>query len=153
MLDKEYIVEIKNIDDTIHLAENIESDHFKNMIICLDGDLGAGKTVFTKAFASALGIKEEITSPTFTIIKEYPDGELPLYHMDVYRIEDKIDDIGLVDYFNYGGVCIIEWSKMIEDYLPKERLDIEILVTGENSRVIKLIPHGEKYVKIVEGSI
>lgn len=152
-MEKEYIVEVKNIDDTILLAENLEADHFKNMVICLDGDLGAGKTVFTKAFARALGIEEEITSPTFTIIKEYPDGELPLYHMDVYRIEDKIEEIGLTDYFNYGGVCIIEWSKMIEDYLPKDRLDIEILVTGENTRTIKLIPHGPEYVKIVEAAI
>lgn len=79
--------------DTIELAQNFESEKFPNMIICLDGELGSGKTIFTKGIANALGINETITSPTFTIIKEY-DGELPLYHMDVYRLDDKTDGIG-----------------------------------------------------------
>ena len=77
-----------NERDTAELAENIESEKFPNMVICLIGDLGSGKTVFVKAFANSLGLDEHITSPTFNIIKEYTDGELPLYHMDVYRLED-----------------------------------------------------------------
>ena len=81
--------------ETIELAQNIESEHFPNMVICLNGDLGSGKTVFTKAFADALGIKESVTSPTFNIIKEYNEGELPLYHMDVYRLEGDIKELGI----------------------------------------------------------
>ena len=76
----------RSVDDTLRIAENIESEKFPNMVICLIGELGSGKTVFTKGFANALGIEETITSPTFTIIKEYLNGELPLYHMDAYRL-------------------------------------------------------------------
>ena len=136
--------------ETIELAENIESEHFPGMVICLNGELGSGKTVFTKAFASALGIEDDVTSPTFNIIKEYINGELPLYHMDVYRLEGNVNELGLDEYFDGNGVTIIEWADMIENYLPKERLDINIKVTGENSRVIVLKPHGKIYEDICE---
>ena len=79
----EYKITTRSEFDTIELTQNIESEKFENMVICLDGELGSGKTVFTKGFANALGVEENITSPTFTIIKEYLYGELPLYHMDV----------------------------------------------------------------------
>ena len=114
--------------ETVEIAENLESEKFPNMVICLKGDLGSGKTVFTKGFAHAMGI-DDVTSPTFTIIKEY-EGELPLYHMDVYRLEDSKEDIGIEEYFDKGGVTIIEWADMIEDILPPERLDIKIKITG-----------------------
>ena len=136
--------------DTEELAENIESEHFPNMVICLNGELGSGKTLFTKAFASALGIEDVITSPTFNIIKEYPNGELPLYHMDVYRVENNINELGIDEYFEKGGVTIIEWADMISDYLPKERLDINIKVTGEDTRVFILKPLGKVYEDICE---
>ena len=136
--------------ETIELAENIESEHFPNMVICLNGDLGSGKTIFTKAFAKALGIHESITSPTFNIIKEYPDGELPLYHMDVYRLDGDIKELNIDEYFDKGGVTIIEWADMISDHLPEERLDINIRVTGEDTRVIVLTPHGRRYEEICE---
>lgn len=139
-----------NESDTIALAENIESEHFPGMVICLNGELGSGKTVFTKAFANALGITDDVTSPTFNIIKEYPNGELPLYHMDVYRIEKKVDELGLDEYFDGDGVTIIEWADMIEEYLPKERLDITIKVTGEDTRTFILKPIGKKYEDICE---
>ena len=84
----EFKITSYNERNTAELAENIESEKFPGMTICLIGDLGSGKTVFVKAFAHALGIDEHITSPTFNIIKEYEGGELPLYHMDVYRLED-----------------------------------------------------------------
>ena len=137
--------------ETLNLAENIESEHFPNMVICLNGDLGSGKTVFTKAFARALGINDSITSPTFNIIKEYNTGELPLYHMDVYRLEGNVKELGIEDYFNKGGVTIIEWANMISDYLPEERLDIKIKVVDENTRVFVFTPHGKVYEDIVEG--
>ncbi len=136
--------------ETIALAENIESEHFPGMVICLNGELGSGKTVFTKAFANALGIEDDVTSPTFNIIKEYPNGELPLYHMDVYRLEGDVKELGLEEYFDGDGVTIIEWADMIESSLPKERLDINIKVTGEDKRTFVLKPHGKVYEDICE---
>ncbi len=135
--------------DTIELAQNFESEKFPNMIICLNGELGSGKTVFTKGIANALGITETITSPTFSIIKEY-DGELPLYHMDVYRLEDSDADIGIEEYFNKGGVVVIEWADMIKDILPEERLDIKFKVIDEDKRALILTPHGKKYEDLCE---
>lgn len=145
----EYKVTTKNEMDTIEIAQNFESEKFPNMIICLDGELGSGKTVFTKGIANALGIKESITSPTFTIIKEY-DGELPLYHMDVYRLNGSVEGTGIEEYFHKGGVVVIEWADMIHDILPEERLDIKFKVVGENSRVLILKPHGKKYEELCE---
>ena len=139
-----------NEHETIEIAQNLESEKFPNMVICLEGDLGSGKTVFTKGFAQALGIEENVTSPTFNIIKEYVSGEMSLYHMDVYRLDGKVEDLGIEDYFNKGGVTIIEWSDMIRDYLPPERLDIKIKVIDEDTRVLTFIPHGKVYEDICE---
>ena len=136
--------------ETIEIAQNLESEKFPNMVICLEGDLGSGKTVFTKGFAQALGIEETVTSPTFNIIKEYTNGELPLYHMDVYRLDGKVDDLGIEDYYTRGGVTIIEWSDMIKDYLPEERLDIKFKVIDEDTRTLTFIPHGRIYEDICE---
>jgi tRNA threonylcarbamoyladenosine biosynthesis protein TsaE len=135
-------------EDTKALAENIESEKFPGFVICLNGELGSGKTLFVKAFANALGITEDVTSPTFNIIKEYLDGEMELYHMDVYRVEDNYESVGIEDYFKKNGVVIIEWADMISDILPKERLDINISIAGENTRILTLVPHGEKYEEV-----
>ena len=136
--------------DTIELAENIEGEKFPGMVICLNGELGSGKTVFTKAFANSLGITEPVTSPTFNIVKEYPDGELPLYHMDVYRVEGDVKELNLDEYFYGEGVSIVEWGEMLGEHLPDERLDITIKVTGEDKRTIILKPYGKKYEDICE---
>ncbi|MCI8347108.1 MAG: tRNA (adenosine(37)-N6)-threonylcarbamoyltransferase complex ATPase subunit type 1 TsaE [Bacilli bacterium] len=136
--------------ETIELAQNIESEKFPNMVICLEGDLGSGKTVFAKGFAKALEIDEDITSPTFNIIKEYTTGELPLYHMDVYRLDGKVDELGIEEYYKKKGITIIEWSDTIVDYLPEKRLDIKFRVINEDTRSITLIPHGKKYEEICE---
>lgn len=97
-------------------------------IYCLKGELGAGKTVFTKGFAEGLGIKEHITSPTFTIVNEYSDGRLPFYHFDVYRIgsPDEMYDIGCDEYLFGNGVCLIEWAELIEEILPENAVWITI---------------------------
>lgn len=145
----EYKITTNNEEETIELAQNIESEKFPNMVICLQGDLGSGKTVFAKAFASSMGIEENITSPTFTIIKEY-EGSMKLFHMDVYRLSEMKEDIGITEYFTKKGVCIIEWADLIEDILPKNRLDIKINIIDENTRVFKIIPHGEKYEDLCE---
>ena len=146
----DYKITTKDEMDTLLLAQNIESEKFPDMVICLIGELGSGKTVFVKGFAQALGINETITSPTFTIVKEYESGELPLYHMDVYRLEDNKDNVGLTDYFNKGGITIIEWADMIESELPEERLDIRFRVVDENTRVLTFIPHGKAYEDLCE---
>ena len=130
------------------MAQNIESEKFPNMVICLNGDLGSGKTVFAKGFARAMAIND-VTSPTFNIIKEY-NGELPLYHMDVYRVENNVDNLGLNEYFDKGGVSIIEWADMIEEYLPKERLEIEFKIVDENTRILLIRAYGAKYVNTCE---
>lgn len=145
----EYKITTRNERETIELAQNFESEKFPNMIICLDGELGSGKTIFTKGIANALGIEQNITSPTFTIIKEY-EGELPLYHMDVYRLNGNIDGVGIEDYFTKGGVVVIEWADTIKDILPKERLDIKFRIVDENKRVLILRPYGKKYEDLCE---
>ena len=136
--------------DTLELAENIESEKFPGMLICLDGELGSGKTVFVKGFAKALGIEETITSPTFNLVKEYDEGELPLCHMDVYRWDSDDETIGLSDYLNSDAVCIIEWSEIIADQLPEERLDIKFKVIDDETRVLVFTPHGQQYEDLCE---
>ena len=150
-MNNTYKITTKSDEETIEVAQNLESEKFPNMVICLNGDLGSGKTVFTKGFASAMAI-EDVTSPTFNIIKEYI-GELPLYHIDVYRTNGKIDNLGIEEYFDKGGVTIIEWAEMIEDILPEERLDITFKITGENSRIMVITPHGEKYLRVCEDAL
>lgn len=145
----EYKLVSKTEMDTIAFAQNLESEKFPNMVICLNGELGSGKTIFTKGFANALGITETITSPTFNIIKEY-DGELPLYHMDVYRLDGNTEGVGIEEYFKKNGIVIIEWANTIKDILPEKRLDIKFKITGENSRVLVITPHGKEYEELCE---
>ena len=146
----EYKVISRNEKETMELAQNIESEKFPNMIICLDGELGSGKTVFTKGIAQALGINEIITSPTFTIIKEYLYGEMPLYHMDVYRLDGADETVGIEEYFTKGGIVVIEWADIIKDILPENRLDIKIKVTDEDKRIFVITPHGKEYEDLCE---
>ena len=136
--------------ETLELAQNFESEKFPNMVICLNGELGSGKTLFVKGIASGLGISESITSPTFNIVKEYLDREMPLYHFDVYRLDGNVNGIGIEEYFKKDGIVIIEWANTIEDYLPQERLDIKFKIVGENKRVLTIVPHGQKYEELCE---
>ena len=119
-------------------------------VICLIGDLGAGKTTMTQSLAKSLEVDDYITSPTFTIVNEY-EGKMPLYHFDVYRIgsSDEMYDIGFDEYINGDGVCIIEWANLIEDILPDEYLYIEMNYK-ETGREMILTPKGEKYEEIVK---
>ena len=105
----------------------------KGDIVALTGDLGTGKTALTKYIAQGLGIKDTITSPTFTIVQEYSQGRLPLYHFDVYRIGDpeELYELGYEEYFFGDGACVIEWAELIGDLLPKEAKRIQIQY-GEN---------------------
>lgn len=146
----DYKITTKSEEETMEIAENIESEKFPNMVICLIGDLGSGKTIFTKGFANSLGIDENITSPTFNIIKEYTGGEMNLYHMDLYRLNGDVRNLGLDEYFCKDGIVIIEWADMIEDYLPEDRLEIRFKVIDEDTRVLIFKPYGEKYEELCE---
>ena len=146
----EYKITLRDESETIELAQNIESEKFFNMVICLNGDLGSGKTVFAKGFASALGIDEVITSPTFNIVKEYTSGEIPLFHMDVYRLDETDVEIDFAEYFVKKGVTIIEWSDMIKDLLPEERLEISFKIIGEDTRLVIIRPIVKRYEDLCE---
>ena len=113
---------------TFEIGKKLGEKADKGEIICLEGDLGVGKTVFTKGFAEGLNIEDNIDSPTFTIVQEYTEGRLPLYHFDVYRIGDilEMDEIGYEDYFFGEGVCLIEWASRIEELIPESAIHIII---------------------------
>ncbi|WP_411954743.1 tRNA (adenosine(37)-N6)-threonylcarbamoyltransferase complex ATPase subunit type 1 TsaE [Alkalibacillus sp. S2W] len=136
-------------ESTKQLAERIGQLLQANDVLTLDGDLGAGKTTFTKGLASGLDVKRTVNSPTFTIVKQYR-GRLPLFHMDVYRLEDSEEDIGFDDYFDSEGVTVIEWSRFIEEFLPSERLRIYIEKTGDDKRLITLTPYGSRFERLCE---
>ncbi len=136
--------------ETIEIAQNFESEKFENMVICLNGELGSGKTVFTKGIAQGLGIDEPITSPTYTIIKEYMTGEMPLYHMDVYRLDGNTTGVGIEEYYSKGGIVVIEWADTIKDILPKERLEVKFKVVDEDKRILIITPYGKKYEELCE---
>ncbi len=120
-------------------------------IVCLNGDLGAGKTHFSQGVAAGLGVREHVTSPTFTLINEY-QGRCPLYHMDVYRLNgaEDMEDLGYEEYFYGDGVTLIEWADKVSEVLPEHYLELEILRQGENERLLKFIAHGPKYDHIIE---
>ncbi len=149
----EYKVTTSSEMETIEFAQNIESEKFPNMIICLNGELGSGKTVFAKGIANGLGIDEVITSPTYTIIKEYMGAEMPLYHMDVYRLDGDTSSVDIESYFTKKGIVLIEWADTIQDILPKERLDIKFKIIEENKRLLVIEPHGKKYEELCEAVI
>ena len=116
-------------EETYGLGRKMGEAAMPGQVICLNGDLGVGKTVFTQGFAEGLGIREPVNSPTFTIVQQYDEGRLPLYHFDVYRIGDisEMDEIGYEDCFYGTGVCLIEWSGLIREILPEHvtRVTIE----------------------------
>lgn len=143
-------LEMNSLEETTALALELGRRAEAGMVITLDGDLGAGKTTFTQSFAKGLGVTRHVNSPTFTIMKVYT-GRLPLYHMDVYRLEGSGDDIGLEEYLNGEGVAVVEWSELIAESLPPERLAITITRTGDDSRRFELTPIGERYIILCEG--
>lgn len=114
--------------ETRDFAREMAGRAVPDQVICLDGDLGVGKTVFAKGFAEGLGITEPVTSPTFTILREYHTGRLPLYHFDVYRIEeeDEMEETGFYDFISAGGVTLIEWAERIPDLIPEDAIHVKI---------------------------
>lgn len=122
------IIETDRPEATWELGHSLGERAARGQVICLNGDLGVGKTVFTQGFAAGLGISEPVNSPTFTILQIYEEGRLPLYHFDVYRIGDveEMEEIGYEDYFFGDGVCLIEWASLIEELLPENAVRITI---------------------------
>ncbi|EJO5348066.1 tRNA (adenosine(37)-N6)-threonylcarbamoyltransferase complex ATPase subunit type 1 TsaE [Clostridium botulinum] len=148
----EFIVDC--INKTIDIGNFIGRNCNSKDIICLNGDLGAGKTHLSKGIAKGLNIKENITSPTFNIVNEY-NGRLKLYHFDVYRVNDpdEIEAIGFDEYIFGEGISIIEWSDYIKELIPKEHMDIrinKIPEMGENYRKITINYYGNRYDYIKE---
>ena len=119
---------IKNEQETREFGLKLAEQLKEGSIVALIGDLGTGKTALSKYIAEGLGIKQMITSPTFTIVQEYHDGRLPLYHFDVYRVNDVEDmfEIGYEEYFFGKGVCVVEWADLIEELIPEEAVRVEI---------------------------
>ena len=146
---------LTNRDATIALGKKIGQQLVAGDVLVLDGDLGAGKTTFTKGLAAGLEIPDIIKSPTFTIIHEYQDGRLPLYHMDAYRLENGgAEDLGLEEYFDGGGVSVVEWAEFVEDELPADFLAIHFKRTDDdNTRVLEFEPHGQHFDQIVKSVV
>ncbi|MBD3921480.1 tRNA (adenosine(37)-N6)-threonylcarbamoyltransferase complex ATPase subunit type 1 TsaE [Paenibacillus sp. PR3] len=137
--------------ETIQLAERLAHWAEPGTVLALDGDLGAGKTRFSQAFAAALGVPGIVNSPTFTIIKEYEGQSMPFYHMDVYRLSiEEADDLGLDDYFFGQGVTIVEWASLIEELLPPDRLHVQLVHLGGQSRRYELMGIGGRNAQFVK---
>lgn len=146
---KNYDYKTSSSEETIQFADKLGRLLEPGDVLTLEGDLGAGKTTFTKGLALGLGIKRMVNSPTFTIIKEY-QGRLPLYHMDVYRVSDESEDLGFEEYFEGDGVTVVEWAHLIGGQLPDDRLDIHLYHEPENRRRIVFEPKGRRYEQLCE---
>ncbi|WIV12005.1 tRNA (adenosine(37)-N6)-threonylcarbamoyltransferase complex ATPase subunit type 1 TsaE [Proteiniborus sp. MB09-C3] len=145
-------INVDDIKETEKLGYTLGKLLTGGEIICMNGDLGAGKTTMTQSIAKGLDVEDYVTSPTFTIINEYK-GRCPLYHFDVYRINDvdEMYDLGYEEYFYSDGVSIIEWANIIKEILPKERLDIMINKKDNiEGREIIIAGNGEKYINIIK---
>ena len=145
----EKVIKVNNLEETIALGNRLGLLLQPNMLLTLSGDLGAGKTTFTKGIGQGLGITKVINSPTFTILKQY-QGRLNLSHFDAYRLEGQDDDLGFEEIFDSDDVCVVEWANFIEDILPVDRLTIEIKKIDENIREFVFKTNSEKYAQVVD---
>lgn len=132
-------------EETFRIAADFAKTLSRGDVVALYGDLGAGKTAFTGGLAAGLSITARVTSPTFTIVNEYP-GEIPLFHFDMYRLSgpDELFEIGWDDYLQRGGICVLEWAENVTDALPPEAIRISIDKTGENTREITISARGAR---------
>lgn len=138
-----FVIETTDQKETLTVGEQLGKKAESGTVICVDGDLGVGKTVLAQGIAKGLGVKEPVVSPTFTIVQEYRDGRIPFYHFDVYRIEDpdEMYEIGFEEYFYGDGVCMVEWSELIAELLPPESIHVTIrkdLKQGPDHRIISI---------------
>lgn len=134
-------ITLNGVAETRRFAACLAEFLSPGMVLCLTGDLGAGKTTFTQALAGALGVTEPVTSPSFTIVQEYHSGRIPIYHMDVYRVEDaaELDDFGFDEYFAGKALVVVEWAERVEDLLPEQRVHLGFYrCMDENRRIVRL---------------
>ena len=139
-------------EDTEALGERLAEKLRPGDVVAYTGDLGAGKTAFTRGLARGLGVTERVTSPTFTIVNEYEGGRLPLFHFDMYRLSsaDELFDIGWEDFLRRGGVCAVEWSETVRDALEPDTIYVDIRRgAGDNQRILTL--HGPGLDDLGEG--
>ncbi|ANU16218.1 tRNA (adenosine(37)-N6)-threonylcarbamoyltransferase complex ATPase subunit type 1 TsaE [Planococcus maritimus] len=139
-----YTITVQSPEQTEELAMRVASLLQPGDLLTLEGDLGAGKTTFTKGLAKGLGIERTVNSPTFTILKQY-DGRVNLNHFDVYRLENSDEDIGFDELFAEEAVSVVEWAQFIDEYLPTDRLEIVIRRLSEEGREVEFEPHGIRY--------
>lgn len=142
-------IKVASETETKKLAEKLAQVLRPASVVTLTGDLGVGKTTFTKGFGQGLGVKRTINSPTFTIVKSY-QAEIPLHHIDAYRLEDSDEDIGFDDYFTDQAITVVEWPQYIDLFLPEERLEVLIERLEGDSRLITLNPIGSYYQNVCE---
>lgn len=139
----------QNQEQTHALGEKIGRAARKNMVFLLDGDLGAGKTTLTQGIAKGLGIRRNVTSPTFTILKIY-QGRMPLYHIDAYRLEGTVQDLGFEELMEDEGLTVIEWAEYVSWLIPEEYMKVTITLLEEDSRRFVFEANGEQYEELLE---
>ncbi len=147
-----YVIKTTSAEETRNLGKKIGNFLFAGAVITLTGDLGAGKTTFTGGVAESLGINEKVSSPTFNIMKCYFHGKLPMYHIDAYRLEDGTNkDLGLEEYIEGDGVCLIEWPNFIQEKIDKSlTLNVEILHETGDTRQITISSENDEYKKLFQ---
>ena len=130
----------KSSVETTQVAKEFSKSLKAGDVVCLIGEMGVGKTVFTNGLCQGLGVTDYVTSPTFTIVNEYDGNAFRVFHFDMYRIEeeDELLEIGFDEYLSSGGVCVIEWPQNTKSYIPEHRYEVEITRNGENGRVISI---------------
>jgi tRNA threonylcarbamoyladenosine biosynthesis protein TsaE len=144
-------MKLRNLEETALFARKLGNELEAGDVILLVGDLGAGKTTLTKGIAKALGIEDMIKSPTYTIVREYLDGRIPLYHMDVYRVTEGIEELGLEEYFEGDGISVVEWGNLLDVETPENYLQITLKRTEvEEERELTLLPVGSRFTQLVE---
>lgn len=138
-----------SVEETEKIGQKLGELARPGMLILLTGELGAGKTAFARGVARGLGVKGPVTSPSFTLVEEY-NGRIPLYHMDVYRLNspDELIDIGYEEYVDGDGICLIEWGNLVREILPEDNLEIKIDGVGDK-RTMAFLPHGADYIELV----
>jgi tRNA threonylcarbamoyladenosine biosynthesis protein TsaE len=142
---------LDNVQATQQLAAQLAPLLQPGDVLLLTGELGAGKTTFTQGLAHALGIKRYVKSPTFTLIREYQEGRLPLYHMDVYRLENGGgDDLGLEEYFDGDGVSVVEWPQFVDDLWPANYLSFDFSRTGDQQRAVTITAQGQRGTALLQ---
>jgi tRNA threonylcarbamoyladenosine biosynthesis protein TsaE len=147
------VIQSHSVKDTLNIGKSLARHLCQGDIICLCGDLGAGKTVLTKGIAEGMGIdREKVISPSFVLIRQHTQGAMPLYHFDLYRLDQPQDILGLgyEEYLYNEGVAVIEWADRLKHLLPKEFLKVELTFKDESRRMLKFVPVGRRYNELME---